>query len=84
MEIPRPDGTLPCGLAQIEWGYQIFRMDDFPACEPLMPNVTVYCLDDEAQWTGEALTIVNVVTASNTVTVDSQREGICGVFSSQE
>jgi hypothetical protein len=78
MQISLPDGTLPCGLGQVEWGQQVFKVEQFPACQSLVPDVTVYCLDDQAQWTADAITVTEV--SMGTITLDAQREGICAIF----
>lgn len=78
MKVALPDGTLPCGLGQVNWGNQVFRMEDYPDCQPVAPNVTVYCLNDKAQWTADAVKITD--TTMGAITLESQREGICGIF----
>jgi hypothetical protein len=78
MKIQLPDGTLPCGLGQVEWGNQVFYLADYPSCQSLVPDVTVYCLGDQAQWTADAITISEIT--PETITLDAQREGICGIF----
>lgn len=78
MSVPLPDGTLPCGLGQVEWGHQVFRSEDYPSCQSAFPMVSVYCLDDQAQWTSEAIEITD--TSMGAITLEAQREGICGIF----
>lgn len=78
MQIALPDGTLPCGLGQIEWGHQIFKLEEYPSCQSFVPAVTVYCLNDQAQWTNDAIDITEV--SMGAITLEAQREGICGVF----
>lgn len=80
MAVPLPDGTLPCGLGQLEWGHQVFMMDSYPGCQSAFPAVTVYCLNDQAQWTQDSIEITDVSAETNTITLKSEREGICGVF----
>lgn len=81
MGIPLPDGTLPCGLGQVEWGQQIFDLKQYPACQALAPALTVYCLNDQAQWTSDAIAVTEV--SADSITLEAQREGICGVFPSK-
>lgn len=81
MSIALPDGTLPCGLGQVEWGTQVFKLEDYPSCQSAAPVVSVYCLDDQAQWTAEAITITDITMGA--ITIDAQREGICGIFPKQ-
>ncbi len=78
MKIALPDGTFPCGLGQVVWGHQIFDLKEYPTCKQVAPALTVYCLNDQAQWTNDAITIAE--TSADTVTIEAQREGICGLF----
>ncbi|MBN1428729.1 MAG: hypothetical protein JXB07_10110 [Anaerolineae bacterium] len=78
MSVALPDGTLPCGLGQVEWGHQVFRAEDYPACQSAFPSVTVYCLDAQAQWTPDDIEITE--TTMGTIILEAQREGICGIF----
>jgi hypothetical protein len=80
MTVPLPDGTLPCGLGQVEWGHQVFMLDSYPGCQSAFPSVTVYCLNDQAQWTNESIAVTEISVDTNTVTLKSEREGICGIF----
>lgn len=81
MQVALPNGTLPCGLGQVEWGNQVFKLEEYPSCQPFAPAVTVYCLNDQAEWTNDALTITEV--SMGAITLDAQREGICGIFPTQ-
>jgi hypothetical protein len=64
----------------VAWGQQVFTLADYPACQSAMPGIAVYCLNDQAQWTNDAITITSVSADNTTLTLDSQREGICGLF----
>lgn len=81
MQIALPDSTLPCGLGRVEWGHQIFELEEYPSCRQAIPAVTVYCLNDQAEWTADAITITEIST--DAITLDAQREGICGIFPKQ-
>lgn len=78
MKIGLPDGTLPCGLGQVEWGNQVFKLEQYPSCQQFVPAVTVYCLNDQAQWTNDAISVTDV--SFGAISLDAQREGICGIF----
>jgi len=80
MDVPLADGTLPCGLGQVEWGHQVFVLDSYPGCQSAFPSVTVYCLNGQAQWTNESIDITDISVDTNTITLKSEREGICGIF----
>ncbi len=84
MEVETDDGTLPCGIAQVDWGFRVFVMNDYPACKEFFPDLTVYCLDAEAHWTDQAIENVRVSRRDNNVTFDSRQEGICGLFPTEE
>lgn len=80
MAIATADGVLPCGIAEVEWGFRTFRVNEFPACKAYMPALTVLCLDGSAQWSAVNVSNVDVSTQTNTVAFDVRQEGICGLF----
>ncbi len=80
MAVPSADGVLPCGIGNVEWGYHVFNINDFTQCDPFFPNLIVACLDANAQWSGENLTIVKYTEADETITVDFQQAGLCALF----
>jgi hypothetical protein len=84
MEVAAPDGELPCGIGNVKWGHQIFQLDDFPACGTYGTDLTVYCLDANAQWADENVAGVAASTQANTISFESTQEGICGLFPSGE
>ena len=80
MAIAAPDGSLPCGIAEVDWGYRIFRLGDFPACQPLQPNLAVYCLDGSGAWSAANVLDLDISTDTSTVAFNVQQAGICGLF----
>ncbi len=84
MAVEGPDGTLPCGLGEVQWGFRVFMLDDFPACKPYLPNLTVYCLGGDATWSDANLTNINASETDETISFEVQQEGICGLFPTSE
>ncbi len=80
MQIPAPGGAMPCGLAEVGWGYRVFMLVDYPACIPFVPNVTVLCLDGQAQWSAQNVSGIEVSVETATVTFEVQQEGLCALF----
>ena len=81
MAIAGPDGVLPCGMADVGWGYRVFNVgDEFPACAESLPNLTVYCLNGEAQWSAENVSDVDVSMLTETVTFEVRQDGLCALF----
>jgi len=81
MAIPGPDGLVPCGLAEVGWGYRVFNVgEEFPTCADALPNLTVYCLNGEAQWSAENVSDVDVSTLTKTVTFEVRQDGLCALF----
>ncbi len=80
MQIAAPGGVLPCGLAEVGWGYRVFMLADYPACIPYVPNVTVLCLDGQAQWSAQNVSGIEVSVDTATVTFEVQQEGLCALF----
>jgi hypothetical protein len=80
MLIAGPGGAMPCGIAEAGWGYHTFRVDDFQGCGQLLPNLTVYCLNGEGQWSPANVSNVDISTDTNTVAFEVQQDGICGLF----
>ena len=81
MEVEGPNGNLPCGLAEVNWGYRVFNVsEEFPACADEMPDITVYCLNADAEWVDDSVSDVHVSTQTGTVAFEVRQEGICGLF----
>ena len=80
MQIAAPDGALPCGLGEVDWGYRIFLVDDFPACRAYLPNLSVYCLGGSAEWSDANVDDVEVSTETSTVAFNVRQTGLCGLF----
>lgn len=81
MQIAAPDGTMPCGLAEVGWGYRVFNVgDEFPNCVDALPNLTVFCLTGDAQWSAENISDVDVSMLTQTVTFEVRQDGLCALF----
>lgn len=80
MLIAAPGGTMPCGIAEAGWGYHTFRMEDFEACAQSLPNLTVYCLGGEGEWSPANVSDIDVSSDTETVAFEVQQDGICGLF----
>lgn len=81
MAIAGPNGNLPCGLAEVGWGYRVFNVgDEFPACATYLPDLTVYCLTGDAQWSAENVADVDVSMLTETVTFEVRQDGLCALF----
>ncbi len=82
MAIPAPNGSMPCGLGEVGWGYRVFRVEEFPACMPFFPNVEVFCLTADAQWSAVNVSNVDISTETNTVAFDVRQDGVCALIPS--
>lgn len=80
MSIAAPDGALPCGIGEVDWGYRVFRLGDFPACSQHVPNLAVYCLDGSGAWSAANVLDLDISTDTSTVAFNVQQAGICGLF----
>ncbi len=70
---------LPCGLGEVQWGQRVFVLSDFPACQQAMPDLAVYCLDGNAQWSADTVANLQINQTTNTVFFESRQEGICAL-----
>jgi hypothetical protein len=80
MQIVAPNGALPCGIAEATWGYRVFRVNEFSACQNTLPNLTVYCLDGTANWSPANVSNIDVSTQTSTVAFEVRQDGLCGLF----
>lgn len=79
LQIEAPNGALPCGLAEVQWGQRVFVVTDFPACQAAMPDLAVYCLTGEAEWSADTVSNLQINQATNTVFFESRQDGICAL-----
>ena len=83
--LPNDDGVLPCGIADIaNWGlnmvYDLTVHEEYAACLPYMPDVTVLCLDTEGNWSDTHISNMRPAADGKTVHVDISQHGLCGIF----
>jgi hypothetical protein len=79
MNQPGPNGAVPCGMFDVGgWGHRVADLKQFPACTP--PDLTVYCLDEDGNWTQGDLSGIVASVENNTVAFQSGQHGVCGIF----
>jgi hypothetical protein len=74
-----PGGAVPCGMFDVGgWGHRVADLKQFPACTP--PDLTVYCLDEDGNWTQDDISGIVASAENNTVAFQSGQHGVCGIF----
>lgn len=79
MTVTLPGGIVPCGAGTVEtWGHRIFRLSEYPDCEAYSPNLTVYCMDGEGNWTDDSVS--DVAVGADEVSFEAMQTGVCALF----
>jgi hypothetical protein len=60
------------------WGHNVFALDDLAGCTG--EGYTVYCMDDDGNWTDEFVSEVTYNAENNTVAFQAKQHGLCAVF----
>ncbi len=86
LSVPNEAGQLPCAAFDVQgWGAKWLNLDDFPACNAYLPDVTVSCFKDEAGWSDVdvhdlAYHPMEEFESGPVLTFTSSQDGVCAIF----
>jgi hypothetical protein len=81
LDVPNAAGERPCGVFDVKGhGWREVPLRRFPSCGGALDDLSIMCLDAEANWRSDKVADLTPNRAENVLAFTSHQDGACAIF----